>query len=257
MTLAAGVLDRPPWHAPVLQLAARLKTVRRIVVFTGAGMSVEAGVPTFRHSSSALWGAFKPEDLATLGAFERNPDRVWRWYAERRRLVSEIEPHAGHRVLAGLARRIPSTVVTQNVDGLHQRAGSEDVVELHGSLFHGVCSITGRTVPPEYWNDQDTAAPCSPYHPEGRVRPGVVWFGETLPREPYETAMSAARACDLVLSIGTSGTVHPAADLPQTAKLHGAFFVEINPQPTKLSRWADLVIQGPAAEVLPRLMAAW
>lgn len=237
-------------------LAARIARARHTLVLTGAGISAESGVPTFRDAQTGLWARYRPEDLATPEAFRRDPALIWRWYEWRRALVAAAAPNAGHRALAELAQRVPLTLVTQNVDGMHQRAGSHGVICLHGDLFRNLCSVTKLPIEPEWIAAHDEEPPPSPHHPDGLARPGVVWFGENLPQDALDAALAAARRCDVVLSIGTSGIVHPAAGLPGEAQRAGAWFAEINPQRTVLSDAADLVIADTAARALPALLAA-
>ena len=240
----------------VALVAARIARARHTLVLTGAGISAESGVPTFRDAQTGLWARYSPEELATPEAFRRDPTLIWRWYEWRRKLVATAEPNAGHRALAELARRVPLTLVTQNVDNMHQRAGSADVICLHGDLFRNICSITRLPIEPEWIAAHDEEPPPSPHHPDGLARPGVVWFGENLPQDALDAALAAARHCDVVLSIGTSGMVHPAAGLPGEAQRAGAWFAEINPQRTALSDSADLVVTDTAARALPTLVAA-
>jgi NAD-dependent deacetylase len=238
-------------------VAARIARARHTLVLTGAGISAESGVPTFRDAQTGLWSRYRPEDLATPEAFRRDPALIWRWYEWRRGLVAAAAPNAGHRALADLARRVSLTLVTQNVDGMHQRAGSPGTICLHGDLFRNICSITRLAIEPEWIAAHgDEEPPPSPHHPDGYARPGVVWFGENLPQDALDAALAAARRCDVVLSIGTSGMVHPAAGLPGEAQRNGAWFAEINPQRTALSDGADLVVADTAARVLPAIVAA-
>lgn len=233
-------------------LAGALRDARTVTVLTGSGLSADSGVPTFRDAQTGLWARYRPEDLATPEAFAREPDTVWQWYAERRARVRAVEPNAGHYALAELAQRLPDLrLVTQNVDGLHQRAGHEDVIEFHGSLMTNVCHHEGRTVEV----DDDTAAPPSCPHCGGPVRPGVVWFGEAIPRAALERATAAAGACDLFLAVGTSAVVQPAAGLADIARASGARIAEINPGETDLSARVDYRIAEGAAVALPRLVA--
>jgi NAD-dependent deacetylase len=231
-------------------LAERLGQSRHICVLTGAGISAESGVPTFREAQSGLWAQYSPEDLATPEAFLRNPALVWRWYRWRRELVAAAAPNAGHRALAELGERAAKlTLVTQNVDGLHQRAGSRDVIEFHGNLFADRCFVEGCLV-------EAPVAAVVPVCPGcgGQVRPGVVWFGEAIPEAALGSAFAAAGDCDLFLSIGTSSLVYPAAGLADTALAAGATVVEINPQPTELAARCDFAIAGNAGLVLPKLL---
>lgn len=235
------------------RLTAALRAARRVVVLTGAGMSAESGVPTFR-GAGGLWKTYRAEDLATPQAFRRDPALVWAWYRSRQRAVAAAAPHAGHAALVRLAGRVPLTLVTQNVDGLHQRAGSRDVIELHGSLWRLTCSAGCPHVAearPEAVPDDDAPLPrcvCGALQ-----RPGVVWFGEQLPEEPVAAAWAAAADCDVLLSVGTSSIVYPAAALPSAAREAGAVIAEINPEPTPLTAHAEFVLRAPAAEALMRL----
>ncbi|WP_295915097.1 NAD-dependent deacylase [uncultured Xanthomonas sp.] len=240
-------------------VAAFLHGARRLLVLTGAGMSAESGVPTFRGQDDSLWSRFDPEQLATEDAWRADPALVWGWYRWRMAIVAQAQPHAGHLALARLAEVRHTTLVTQNVDDLHQRAGSEVAAHVHGRLSALRCSDCGqpwrgllppidvhtpsqRLVPP-------VCAACG-----GTVRPGVVWFGEALPAAEWARAQSAAAAADLVLVIGSSGLVYPAASLPLQAKERGACVVEINPEPSALSARADLHWRDSAAVALPLLL---
>ena len=222
-----------------------------MVALTGSGISAESGVPTFRDAQTGLWAEYDPRELATPEAFERDPELVWNWYAWRRGLVKGAEPNLGHRALADLERWVPHfTLVTQNVDGLHQEGGSRNLVELHGNIRRSRCSLEGLAVEPAEWEAIPPPCPNCGYP----LRPDVVWFGEPLPAEELEAASLAARSCDLFLSVGTSGLVYPAAALPFEALESGALVVEVNPGGTPLSARADFSLRGNAAEVLPRLI---
>jgi NAD-dependent deacetylase len=224
-------------------------------VLTGAGISAESGVPTFR-GEEGLWKKFRPEELANFHAFIRNPDLVWEWYAYRRKLIHEVKPNAGHYALVELERRVKEfTLVTQNVDNLHRRAGSKSMVELHGNIERSYCIDCGAIVE-ELDIDSLTKAPRC-VHCGGLVRPDVVWFGEMLPREAFSRAEQAARHCDLFLCIGTSAVVYPAASLPYTAFDQGAFVVEINRERTELSTRAHESLLGAAGEILPQLVSCF
>lgn len=242
---------------PIQELAARLRQARHVLVLTGAGISAESGIATFRDAQSGLWARFRPEDLATPEAFRRDPALVWRWYAWRREQVAQAQPNAAHHAVAELARRVPMTLVTQNVDDLHQRAGSVDAICLHGSIARTLCSVTRREIAADWLGAHPGEPPRSPHHADGLARPGVVWFGENLPQDALDLAGEAALACDVVLAVGTSALVYPAAGLPSIAQRHGAWFAEINPQATPLTPQADLVIAAPAGTVLPAALAAW
>lgn len=247
-----------PDHA---QVRAWVQAARRLVVFSGAGMSAESGVPTFRDAQTGLWARFRPEELATEEAFRRHPGRVWDWYAERRQRLAEVQPNAGHHAVAAFQRRHPGrlTVVTQNVDGLHQRAGSAGVLALHGNLAEDrwlspcpLAAAGGSAC------GADTAEPGRPPRCArcgNLLRPGVVWFGELLPAGVLASAEAAAAACDLMLVVGTSGQVWPAAGLVHTARSEGARVVVVNPAPTELDDLAHAVLGGTAAELLPLLLA--
>jgi NAD-dependent deacetylase len=232
---------------------ALIETLRdpgRVVALTGSGISAESGVPTFREAQSGLWERYDPQQLATPEAFARDPRLVWEWYEWRRKLVTEAEPNAGHSALAELERRVPSfTLVTQNVDGLHERAGSRNVIELHGNILRSKCSREDRAVEPEVLDVPPRCPQCGAF-----LRPDVVWFGEMLPLGAFEAASEAARGCDVFLSIGTSSLVYPAAALPYEALESGATLVEINPNPTPLTPHADYALRGNAGEVLPHVL---
>jgi NAD-dependent deacetylase len=231
---------------------ALLSAARRIAVLTGAGISAESGIPTFRDAMTGLWSQFRPEDLATPEAFAANPEVVWDWYAWRRELLATVAPNAGHLALADLERRTPHfTLITQNVDGLHARAGSRNVIELHGNIMVDRCFAEGRVLTPadELPGTPPLCARCG-----APVRPGVVWFGEALPAQALDDALAAARGCDAFLSIGTSNVVEPAASLPFAALDAGATVIEVNPERTPLTARATIVLAGAAGVVLPRLL---
>ena len=237
-------------------LLERLAGARRVMVLTGAGMSAESGVPTFRDAQTGIWARYRPEELATPEAFRRDPDRVWRWYEERRAKVRAARPHAGHQALVEMASLLPAlAVVTQNVDGLHQLAGSTGVIELHGNINRSKCSVSGRPISSEWLKDVEGSPPPSPYVKHGLARPDVVWFGEMLPQEAIDKASAAASRCDFCFSVGTTSLVHPAASLPLLALRNGAALVEINPMETPLSHQADLCIRAPASLALGTVVA--
>ncbi|MDN3518981.1 NAD-dependent deacylase [Aquisalimonas lutea] len=238
------------------EIRERLRRARSVVAFTGAGMSAESGVPTFRDAQTGLWQRYDPADLATPEAFERDPGLVWRWYSWRRERVAAAAPHAGHRALAEWEQRVPAFVVaTQNVDGLHQQAGSGRVLELHGNIHRNICSAERGVVTepvPAGADDQPPRCPqCA-----APVRPDVVWFGEALPEQAWQAAIRAAGEADVLLSIGTSGLVQPAASIPLMALEQGAAVIEINPEPTPITERVTVSFRGPAAELLPQLLAA-
>lgn len=236
-------------------LASALRGARFVAALTGAGVSAESGVPTFRDAQTGLWARFDPLELATPGAFARNPRRVWDWYAMRRERVASVAPNPAHFALAALERSVPAfTLITQNVDGLHQRAGSARVVELHGNITRVRCSREGTVA--ARWDDRDPAVPprcaaCGAY-----LRPDVVWFEEALPEDALADAEDAAARCDILLVIGTSAAVYPAAALPSLARRHGAPIVEINTAATPLTAQADFALRGRAGLLLPALVAA-
>ena len=237
-----------------------LREARRVAVLTGAGMSAESGVPTFRDALTGLWSQYDPQKLATEEGFRADPALVWNWYRSRREQIARVQPNAGHVALAAFAQRHPSrlTLITQNVDGLHQRAGSPGVLALHGNIDQ------------DRWLD-DCAMPqrlgggCAPASAEpgepprcatcgNLVRPAVVWFGEKLPVQVLQQAEAASRACDLMLVVGTSGEVWPAAGLAHTAREAGARVVVLNPEPSSLDGVAHLQLRATAAGALPLLL---
>jgi NAD-dependent deacetylase len=233
-------------------LAEQLRAARRVAALTGSGISAESGVPTFRDAQTGLWARYDPHELATPGAFQRNPKLVWQWYRWRRKLIARARPNPAHQALVGLeARHADITLVTQNVDGLHHAAGSRNVLELHGNIGRARCTAEGVVVsePPD--------GPEVPLCPRcgAALRPDVVWFGEALPAGLYAKAEEAARRCDLFLTIGTSALVQPAASLPLLAAERRATVVEINLERTPFSPCASHVLLGPAAELLPALVA--
>lgn len=232
-----------------------IATARSIVVLTGAGISAESGIPTFRDAMTGLWASYRPEDLATPEAFRRDPRTVWSWYAWRREKVANVRPNAGHEALARLEAAaeqggVQFLLVTQNVDGLHAAAGSRRVVELHGNIGRVKCFDRGH--PATRWPRGEGPPACETCG--SALRPDVVWFGESLPPQALAEARRAASGCDLFLSIGTSGLVEPAASLPFAAIEAGARVVEVNPQPTPLTKLAWATLAGAAGEVLPRLV---
>ena len=229
-------------------LADRVRKARRITVLTGAGVSAASGVPTFR-GDGGLWKTYRAEDLATPQAFGRDPRLVWEWYDWRRGLIASCRPNPAHDALAHLNGRPGFTLITQNVDGLHERAGSTDIVRFHGSIWQLRC-IDGCCDP---WDDMAVPLPRLPARCprcEALARPGVVWFGESIDDAVLRRA-TAALDCDLFLSIGTSSLVYPAAGLVHAAKEYGAWTVEINPATTEAAAGLDMVIAAPAEEILP------
>jgi NAD-dependent deacetylase len=233
-------------------LVARLREAGTVAVLTGSGISAESGVPTFRDAQTGLWARYDPMQLATAEAFGRDPGLVWEWYAWRRELVEKAMPNPGHEALADLERSVTSfSLVTQNVDGLHRRAGSQNVVELHGNIWRSKCSREGVVIEP---HADDTEVPPSCPLCGAPLRPDVVWFGEALPADELGEAVEAAHSCDLFLSVGTSGLVQPAASLPFEALQAGAVVVEVNPDETPLTRHVQYTLRGSAGKVLPALV---
>lgn len=231
--------------------AARLREARRVLVVTGAGVSAESGVPTFR-GPQGLWRELRPEDLATAEAFDRDPRLVWEWYDWRRQQIAAVAPNAAHHAIARLEARTPGLLLaTQNVDGLHAAAGSRRVLELHGSLWTLRCVLCRQ-------ERDDRRAPLDELPPRcvcgGLLRPGVVWFGEALSRDVLYDSFAAARSAEVVLVVGTSSVVYPAAALPETARGHGAFVIEVNPEATSLTPLADVSLRGTAAQIVPALV---
>ncbi len=238
-----------------------LEQARSIAVFTGAGVSAESGIPTFRDALTGLWERFDPMQLATAEAFLRDKALVWGWYEWRRMKVCQSQPNPAHHAIAGLQRcGRKVTVVTQNVDDLHERAGSADVIHLHGSLHAPRCFSCARPFVPDESAEEPEggrrlAPPTCPAC-GGDVRPGVVWFGENLPEGAFEQALEIMRTCELLIVIGTSGLVQPAASLPAVAREKGARILQINPHPTPLDKTADWTLHGAAGEVLPAIIRA-
>ena len=241
--------------AIVPDLALALRRAARVVALTGAGISAESGVPTFRDAQTGLWAKFDPRELATPSAFARNPKLVWDWYASRRAALAGIVPNAGHRALARMDELVPEFLLaTQNVDGLHAKAGSRRLVELHGNIARVKCSREHRVV--ATWAPPGDDLPPRCPHCGAYLRPDVVWFEETLPEHALARAEDAARRAEVMLVVGTSAEVWPAAGLAHTAKTAGARIVEINTQATPLSPVADDVLRAPSGIALPALVAA-
>lgn len=246
------VVFRPPLALPTALVEA-VRTARRVAVYTGAGVSAESGIPTFRGALTGLWNDFDPQLLATADGFQREPRRVWEWYQWRRGLVAQAQPNAGHLALARLETRVPElTLITQNIDDLHERAGSRHVLHLHGKLFDNRCFAEGRLLADSELN-HDSVPPrcrCGSY-----VRPGVVWFEEVLPEGIFSAAEAALRRCDLCLVVGTSALVWPAAGLVHQVP-PGATRVVVNLEETEHAEEADYVLLAPAGQALPALVAA-
>jgi len=243
----------------VTEVARHLKTARHVVIFTGAGASAESGIPTFRDALTGLWEHFDASRLATAEAFRADPSLCWGWYEWRRHKAIQAQPNAAHVAIAELARHVPRlTVVTQNVDNLHERAGSQAVIHLHGSLHSPRCIDCGvpHQAPLSIDVLPEAGARIEPPRCtmcEGLVRPGVVWFGEMLPERPWSDALAAAEACDLFVSIGTSGVVYPAAELPLRAHGRGATVVHVNPDRVEV-RNQEFFLEGKASDVMTALV---
>jgi NAD-dependent deacetylase len=235
-------------------LARRLQTRTRITVLTGAGVSAASGVPTFR-GPEGLWRNFRPETLATADAFRRDPKLVWEWYDWRRQVLLTKKPNRAHEVLAAWSKRYPNfKLITQNVDGLHERAGSQNLIRFHGSIWEVRCWNSCRSSPRQWW-DETTPFPEMPPkcpHCGDLIRPGVVWFGEGIAPEVMRSSAEALD-CDVFFTIGTSSLVYPAAALVHEAKQRGAYTVEMNIEPTPASAQLDLALQGPAEELLDHI----
>lgn len=226
------------------------KSSNRIAVLTGAGISAESGVPTFR-GEEGLWKKFRPEELANVNAFLQNPALVWEWYVFRRKLIAEVKPNPGHSALVQIEKSIPEFwLITQNVDGLHRKSGNVRILELHGNIMISRCMDCGVENDDLYLEFKGDIPRCQC---GGLMRPGVVWYGEMLPEATLHQAFKAAEQCDLFLSVGTSAVVQPAASLPLIAKRAGAFVVEVNTEPTVISNELDELLLGPSGEILPRL----
>lgn len=243
MEPAAGITDR---------LVERLSRARRLTVLTGSGVSRESGVPTFR-GKDGFWGKYRPEQLATWQAFEADPKLVWRWYDYRRQLIADVDPNPAHHAIARLENATEGfSLVTQNIDGLHARAGSAAPIELHGNIWRARC--TREQIRCDLTDNPLSEIP--PLCPEcgSLLRPDVVWFGEPLPSDAYEEANRAACSCDAMLVVGTSAMVRPAASLPLVAKHNGALVVEVNVDLTPISALIDGTLAGRAGDVLPELV---
>lgn len=229
----------------------KLKSASKIAVLTGAGISAESGVPTFR-GKQGLWKKYRPEELANIDAFMKNPKLVWEWYNFRRKLILEVAPNPGHYALVKLEELKPDfTLITQNVDNLHRLAGSQNICELHGNIMRNQCVDCNKII-----TDLKTepAALIPRCDCGGMLRPDVVWFGEQLPIQELQKAFNAAGACDLFLVIGTSALVQPAASLPLEALQHGAYVVEVNFESTVISSYVHESILGKSGEILPQLI---
>jgi len=235
---------------------ARYFDVVQVTVFSGAGISAESGVPTFRDDKTGLWARFDPYELSSTQGWRSHPERVWGWYLWRHHLVGRVQPNDGHRAVAAWQDYAEVSVVTQNVDDLHERAGSGTVHHLHGSLFEFHCAGCGRPYSGELPKMDEPALQVTPPVCDcgDLIRPGIVWFGEQLPDEPWQQSVDAVAAADVLVVVGTSGVVYPAAGLPELALASGAIVVEVNPEPTPLSERATLCVRDTASRALPGLL---
>ncbi len=240
----------------------RIRQAQHVVVFTGAGVSQESGIPTFRDALTGLWERYDAQRLATPEAFANEPDLVWGWYEWRRALVLRCEPNAAHDAIASMSDKVVTlTLITQNVDDLHERAGSKNAIHLHGSLHAPRCQACGSLhglpagIPDEPDGGRRQEPPeCG--HCGGRIRPGVVWFGESLPANSWRQAEAAVKSCDVLFSIGTSSLVYPAAELPHQAAAGGACVIQVNPNATELDALAHYNLRGKAGDVMSALVEA-
>ena len=250
------MLDPSEFDPAIRQIHERLLTANEVVFFTGAGASAESGIPTFRDGNNGFWKHFRPEEVATPEGFAQRPRHVQDWYAERWRFVRNAQPNLAHQTIAELERECAGTrfsVLTQNVDGLHQAAGSRRVLELHGSIHRLRCHAgCGHVADWSAADEVHAACPCC----QAPRRPDLVWFGEALPQQTLQQAFAAAAECDLLLSIGTSGQVYPAAQVPQIALRNGAQVVHINPQAVETGSSREHGLQGAAGVLLPQLVRA-
>lgn len=247
------------------EMAEQLRQARRIVVFTGAGMSAESGIATFRDKPDSLWAQFNTREMASPAGWREDKHSIWAWYEGRRGAVMQTQPHAGHLAVAQLAdalhrlhgQAVQVDVVTQNVDNLHERAGSTRVIHLHGSLFAPRCAACHRPGAFEPGLPDPTLTRLEPprcSHCDGYIRPGVVWFGEAMPQTEFRLAEDLVDACDAMLVVGTSGVVFPAAELPINAHQLGKFVAEINPERSEVSGYATVECRATAAQGLPELL---
>lgn len=249
-------MDNSVQHA-----AALIRASRRLVVLTGSGVSKESGVPTFRDALDGLWAQYDPIRLATPQAFATNPKLVWDFYEYRRRIMSPAQPNPAHLALAQLEKRFPALpIITQNVDDLHEQAGSTHIIRLHGKISANKCSknCQGDPTPIDVttleWDEQHEYPRCP--HCGSPVRPDVVWFGEMLPHEQLDAAKTAAARADVMLVVGTSGVVMPAADMPFITHHAGGKVIEVNPSESAITPIADVWLRGAAGDLLPRVVAA-
>lgn len=241
-----------------VELIQTLRKSKHLAVLTGAGISAESGIPTFREAQTGLWAQYNPEELATPQAFRTNPELVWEWYQWRQEIIRQAEPNPGHFALAEIEAQMTAqgdyfTLITQDVDGLHQRAGNRRIIELHGNIHRSKC-FDCNTLFDNDWETSEQNPRCQ--HCHGLLRPDVVWFGENLPTHLLEAAWDSAQNCDVFFSIGTSAMVQPAASLPMIALQNGATIIEVNPDFTSISSLAAYNLHEPAGEVMPKLVEA-
>lgn len=255
----------------IQRAASMVQDARSVVVLSGAGMSAESGVPTFRDAQTGLWERFAPEELATEAAFRANPSMVWSWYVWRAMLVHSVKPNEGHRAVGAWQQQLATqdgslTVATQNVDDLHERGGAQNVLHLHGSLHAYRCldcgapasfdpASTGVRADQDFDHDDMVPTVACSHCERGVLRPGVVWFGEILPEDTFGAAVAALQQADLVVVVGSSGLVQPAASLPLIGRDAGARIIEINPAATELSETADVYLPATAAVALPEILS--
>lgn len=228
-----------------------INSSKYVVVLVGAGLSQESGVPTFR-GKDGLWKQFRPEELATPQAFMRTPELVWEWYCWRRSIIARAEPNSAHYAIVELEKRCEQfLLITQNVDGLHRRAGNKKYIEIHGCIWESRC-VHCHNVMEDHETDYTRIQSCK--YCGGRLRPNVVWFGEAIPEMNLRKSYYAAQSCDVMIVVGTSGYVQPAASLPFLAKQNNAKVIDINVQSTPISEIADLFLEGKAGKILPELI---
>jgi len=235
------------------ELIRIIRSATHILVLTGAGISAESGIPTFREAQTGLWAKYNPEDLATPESFQRNPRLVWEWYTWRRDLIQKAIPNPGHLALAVMEKLVPNFhLITQNVDNLHRIAGSQNIIEFHGNIFQTKCSYEDIII--ESWPETRDIPPRCP-RCNHFLRPNVVWFGESIPQQAITSAINCIQNCEVFFSIGTSSLVEPSASLPLTARLQGSVIIEINLEHTPMTYLADFVLKGPSGKILPGLIA--